>query len=870
MAIEQMDLDESVEPALLRELNEDQKARLSEQLDRYLCAMETGVGFDREQLSREHPDLSEIFSVYLKKLNALYDLGGNRSPAHTSGRRQPSAPGIPLQQLGDFRLLREIGRGGMGIVYEAHQVSLDRRVAIKLLPLASMLDENQIARFQNEAHAAGLLQHPNIVPVHSIGCERGIHFYVMQFIDGLAIDQWITERRQQISGVPARPRAGSAAGRGGGSADEWRTVVEWAVQVAHALHFAHENGVIHRDIKPSNLLLDREQAVWVTDFGLARCQTEVSLTGSGDLLGTLRYMSPEQACGKSALVDGRSDVYSLAATVYEMLVLRPVYDSDDAPTLLRQIEAHQYVSLRQLCPHLPRDLETVLNKAMARARDDRYETAGEFAEDLSCVLSGQPTAARPPTPLDRVVRWAGRHRHTVMVTLLVGLLGTVGLAIGATLLAAEKRVSDDNARRSERNAQLARRAVDDLGSQIAELLVDVPAAAPVRRHLLVQTLAYYERFAAGAEQDPLLREDLAITYGKIGSLYSEIGLHADALQALRKSEQLYAQFSAENFRNLDARLAWSISQNNLAEALHAVGKLDEAARYFAEAVQQQLELATQIAASQRIGTSQPSSEDVAVQLATTLNNRGLLLSQAGAETQAETNYVQALELLQAGIPAEQPAGEAWQLLATIRTNLSGLLSKSDPQRAMRLAAQAVESRLALLESEPSNAKLAAKTITSLNALGAAQAAGQQTALSVQTFTQAVDLAQQLLLRAPKHVGYRRDLVLSFNHLGMSYSRGGRLDEARQAFEQAKRNQQRLIDEFPQDAELQSVLGGVLNNLGFLQQQLGDLPAALLSFKAAVAAQRIAVELAPEVERYSVYLEKHLANIDQLQRGTDAT
>ena len=223
-------------------------------------------------------------------------------------------------KLGEYTIVRELGRGGMGIVYEARQRTLNRRVALKLLPMASMLDARQISRFKNESHAAAQLQHPNIVPVYSFGVERGIHFYAMQFIEGV-------KRSTRGSRRTVDPRLHT----------QWRQTSRIITDVADALHCAHECGIVHRDIKPSNLMLDQSGNIWVTDFGLARCQNDLSLTLSGDLVGTMRYMSPEQAGGRAELVDHRTDIYSLGATMYEMLTGDAAITGDDGPSVLSEI-----------------------------------------------------------------------------------------------------------------------------------------------------------------------------------------------------------------------------------------------------------------------------------------------------------------------------------------------------------------------------------------------------------------------------------------------------------------------------------------------------------------------------------------------------
>ena len=231
---------------------------------------------------------------------------------------EAAPPAGDERRLGDFRLIREIGRGGMGVVYEASQISLGRRVALKVLPFAAVLDSRQIARFKHEAQAAAQLEHPNIVSVFAIGVERGVHYYAMQYIEGQSLDRALAEMRPAACSAPDRGAGGVEAdvcpstssslltAKSTRRRDYFQTVARLGIQAAEALHAAHEHGVVHRDIKPSNLLLDADGKLWVTHFGLARCQTDATLTRTGDVVGTMRYMSPEQAMGQSALVDHRN------------------------------------------------------------------------------------------------------------------------------------------------------------------------------------------------------------------------------------------------------------------------------------------------------------------------------------------------------------------------------------------------------------------------------------------------------------------------------------------------------------------------------------------------------------------------------------
>jgi serine/threonine protein kinase len=343
-----------------------------------------------EQVNRgEQPDIEEyagrypaIAAVLRQVLAALQII---RVPTRDLAGDDSASMGAQVTGcLGDFRIFQEIGRGGMGIVYEAEQISLGRRVALKVLPFAAALDPRQLQRFKNEAQAAAHLQHTHIVPVYYVGCERGAHFYAMQYVEGQTLAAVIAELRQQaglekrdpsqplsdvanelVSGrlappkraansdlpaTPSVPGQTSAASAGEStlrarlctehstkSTMYIRTIVNLALQAAEALEYAHHEGVVHRDIKPANLLVDRKGHLWIADFGLAHCQSQAGLTMTGDLVGTLRYMSPEQALAKRVLVDHRTDIYSLGVTLYELLTLEAAFPGRDREELRRRI-----------------------------------------------------------------------------------------------------------------------------------------------------------------------------------------------------------------------------------------------------------------------------------------------------------------------------------------------------------------------------------------------------------------------------------------------------------------------------------------------------------------------------------------------------
>jgi serine/threonine-protein kinase len=420
---------------------------LTELVEELANRLQAGEPVDLEGFLREHPKHAEELRRLLPAVQLMAELG--RSAAGEV--HLPSAASLPngsaLQPegpLGDFRIVREIGRGGMGVVYEAVQISLGRRVALKVLPFAATLDPRQLQRFKNEAQAAAGLHHTNIVPIYYVGCERGVHFYAMQLIDGQTLAAAIQQLRRQ-SGLepaaevkaadPALSRAQSPVAPAGeedsgqqttdyapppqepprGTADPaptplaalstersttspafFRAVAGLGIQAAEALDHAHQLGVVHRDVKPGNLLLDGRGHLWVADFGLARLPGDAGLTLSGDLLGTLRYMSPEQALAQRVVIDHRTDVYGLGATLYELLTLQPVFAGKDRQELLRQIAFEEPRPLRRLNRAIPAELETIFLKALEKNPHDRYATARELAADLRRFLEDKPIQARRP------------------------------------------------------------------------------------------------------------------------------------------------------------------------------------------------------------------------------------------------------------------------------------------------------------------------------------------------------------------------------------------------------------------------------------------------------------------------------------------
>jgi serine/threonine protein kinase len=386
----------------------------------------------------------------------------------------------------------------MGVVYEAEQISLGRRVALKVLPFAATMDPRQLQRFQNEARAAASLEHPHIVPVYGVGCDRAVHYYAMKFIDGQSLADLIRHERAlsasgashrpgcqasgvtsaSASGVASAPRVSDALALGAlpqprsqetavaarterapRDAASFRQIAEWGIQAAEALEHAHSLGIVHRDIKPANLMLDVHGKLWITDFGLARTAADPGLTMMGDLLGTLRYMSPEQALAKHGLVDHRTDIYSLGVTLYELLTREPVWGETDRQELFRCIVDEEPKPPRRINRSIPPELETILLKAMEKNPADRYATAQALADDLQRYLTNEPIQARRSSVVQRARKVIRRHPGvtvTAALAIVAGLLlGIAGLAVNYRMVREEQIRTKDALNHAEREKAIA-------------------------------------------------------------------------------------------------------------------------------------------------------------------------------------------------------------------------------------------------------------------------------------------------------------------------------------------------------------------------------------------------------------------------------
>jgi len=618
----------------------------------------------------QYPDLAAEIEELFPTIAAMEQLKAHRE-AGSSG--QAASGAVHLERLGDFRILSEIGRGGMGIVYEAFQESLGRHVAVKVLPRQSLLDPKQLQRFEREAQTAARLHHSNIVPLFGVGEQDGYHYIVMQLIRGVSLDDLLAKLRQLRAadaasrwghGIPplaggagseaarlARALAearfwpsGESASTGGivpgpkgsemvahagdgtlppgtasGSDTEkgtqpqppasngraepfcigpayWRSVAAIGVQAADALHYAHAHQTLHRDVKPANLLLDSQGVVWITDFGLAKALDQDHVSQTVALAGTLRYMAPEQFAGH---LDARSDVYSLGLTLYELLTLQPAFAEISRSKLIRKITQDQPIRPRQLNPGIPRDLETVVLKAISHEPDHRYQSAAELAHDLRRFLEDRPIAARRVSAAERLWRWARRNRAVAALTtstFVLLVLFAVVTTSGYIRTARERQ-------KAEATSTLALEALDKIFREFApertapasgvlvvgdsgeEITVPAqPVLSKEAASLLEHMLAFYDRLAERGGDDARLRRKVAEANRRVGDIRQRLGHYEEAKAAYLRAIDSYARLADPSGEDIDLHTEIARVHNELGNLHMAMGQQQDGRASYASAL----------------------------------------------------------------------------------------------------------------------------------------------------------------------------------------------------------------------------------------------------------------------------------------------
>ncbi len=452
-------------------------------------------------------------------------------------------PGLPLQPtsernvLGKFEVLRELGRGGFGVVLLGRDPHLDRLVAIKVLRPAALLDSEARQRFEREARLGSMLSHPAIVPIFESHTDGPIAYIAFEYCPGKTLADWFTARGRTVA--PA-------------------TAARIIVHLAQAVQYAHQRGVVHRDLKPSNILLNLEaeqatdenavvEALRITDFGLSRSvlQSADCLTRDGAIVGTPAYMAPEQATGNSELIGKSADIYSLGAILYQLLTGQPPFMKESDLATLRAVESLPPTPLRRLRREIPSDLEAICLKCLQKEPRRRYDSAYSLCCDLERFLGGTPVRARRTSLLERSWRWTGRHRAltAAMLLLLIGLIATSWQWWRAEyhVKQANHYLSESQSQyaRAERNLHRTEQAIDSMLTEVADTLQHVPQMESLRNRLLQRALELQQQMAieeSAASRSALSNRCFPTPHGTTDGRLGRVRLRPNS--HLNRSEQV--------------------------------------------------------------------------------------------------------------------------------------------------------------------------------------------------------------------------------------------------------------------------------------------------------------------------------------------
>jgi eukaryotic-like serine/threonine-protein kinase len=802
----------------------DEDERIVQILDQYLIDVEQGCRPRIESVIAQNQSLEGPLREAFEALSLLHSIDHDAASSLGASPRNL----IP-DRLDDFELGAELGRGAAGVVFAAHQVSLDRPVAVKVLAFSSKLDANRIERFYREATAAALLAHPHIVSVIGVGCCDGIHYYAMNRVHGASLDRRIEAARSGGPTALASPLVGE---------DRFRRIALFMADAADALAHAHASGIVHRDIKPSNLLLTDEGHVWVADFGLARIGGETDLTQSGELVGTLRYMSPEQASGRSEWIDFRTDIYALGATLYELILLRPVFEANDSASLLRTIQSSEPATPRAIDRSVPRPLEIIIRRAMRRCPSERYTTADELAEDLRRFALGQPIRASRVTLAERWIGYTRDHGRVVSASFLLVMVALAASISHNWIVSRQQAETRRALALSQVNYAQVRRVVDTLGADVAARLAAIPEAAEIRRDVLAETLGYYESFIADANDDPALVVDVAKTRLKIAQLVGSSG------SSFAESDDAY-NLSVQSLRAVDEQMGGdpidqSVVHSLLVQALSEWamlrsdhGKVDSVPALLDEA----------LAVAEQIIEPRPR----ALAIALVKNNRGASLLRSGHHAEAMSEFEAAISLYKSTIADADTSHEILRGdLATSLANLGTLMSDAGHHSS---AATLLEESLLISEhvagpSGQTTADLRRRAL-SHNNLAAMRWRAGETDEAIASYGRAVELLEQVVSRLPGLPAVRRELAIALNNQGMALSSAKRFSESETAFRRAIAIVQPAADADPTNILAARECGGILNNLGVLLRECGRHEDAKQMFALAIEHQRRAGQLSPD-------------------------
>jgi tetratricopeptide (TPR) repeat protein len=576
-----------------------------------------------------------------------------------------------------------------------------------------------------------------------------------------------------------------------------------------------------------------------------------NLTLSGAMIGTARYMSPEQAAGRIHEVDHRSDIYSLGITLYELLTLQPAFDGSTRQELLRAVESDRPEPLRRLNSSVPLDLETIVMKAIEKERDDRYRSAGELAEDLEHFLEGRPTIAKRPGVKEHAYRWISRHQKTVLATTMTLLLALVWVGGSAAMIHSQRKQTEAEAARAALYLRESQRVVDNFGAMVDQRLEHLPGSSSLRRELLGELEKYYSAYLRQAGEDTSLAVDLATTQFRLAAVHQRMGDFDRATAGYQKALAGFEKLLRQSPDDLDRLADVAICHNNIGQVAAKLGDDDLSRRHYESAISNYTQLADS-------GHEQGQNG-----LARSQMNLGLLLSASGDPDALAVlgGAFNALRTLARQTPDDL---DLLDQLALCENNLAALAMKSDLDRAESLLRNAVARYQMLQLARPASPEHLADQALAGGNLAAVLAHRGQSAESLSTLGDVVRIRDMLVKLEPGVLSHRHDLAIAHQQLGQLQISSNEFAAAKEHYAESQRVLKSVVADSPKDHQILSSLGRTVSNLGMIEARLGNHQGAIASLEQAAEYQQQAVDLMPANLHYKQLLEHHRERILEIR------
>jgi len=841
--------------------------------EEFLQMRRDGVQISIETFALQHSGLASEIRDYFPAVLMLETLAPPSQSHHAQthygqlehGQLQlPTHNIAPPTGLATFEIQREIGRGGMGVVYEARQHSLQRRVALKVLSPGVMQSPAQIARFEREAHLAARLHHTNIVPVFERGRSGDTHYFAMQLIEGPSLEKLIATESPLIA-----PQ----------TEEGFRNVARLGQQAASALEYSHRLGVIHRDIKPANLLVDEAGDVWITDFGLAKATGNTNITAPGSAVGTLRYMAPEQIDGCSS---PHSDIYSLGATLYELLTGQPAFQGANRAALVAAVSAGSTVQPRRINAAIPRDLENIVCKALATCPTDRYTDAGALADDLQRFCNHQPVKACRTSTFKHAVKWARRKPQVatlaaVSFTMFLLALSATTAAYFSTAAAltretqqrrraeAATKRADIHRLQAEDNLAISLRALREISAEASgglqqagqnhEAWGRLGVVSPEVRNIMQTTLDFHRELVARNHHRDDLTAGLARVLAHAGEVHQRFGDYQAAGRSYQQALELFDELEQHGCNDLVECESLSMVLK-LAALRQLEGKFKEAeSLYFS--VQSKLE---------QVLEADPASANATFRMAELHLQLSQLYHAQGSIRKWSRENAKAVRLL-VSLDAEEPGNQAYQfLLAQAYANWPPFTpgDRDGTARQDNLKAIAIlKSLVAANPKAPGYQYELSRTYARVHIWRPhrhrrKEVVPREELLAAQKrLRAALRISRELTAEYPRVPGFFEASAAQMTKLAHICSLLGETEQASRLHQRAVNRAESLVQLHPTAAQYHDTLAGTLFWHGQFIANQCDIEKARVLVSRSVAERRVFLQTVPEHPRATSFLREQL-------------